>query len=138
MRAPAGRNMFRPGRRHMCRRQLQNGGQFLPRALEFLERGRLEHHLQIEDPLFEPVQLVGADDRVARHARLPGPRRHFGERLARETLAVKPSLAGDDRARGAQPLVEAECLQHSDRPGSQLGTESRPQPPGKPAGRRRS
>ena len=92
------------------------------------------HHLEVEDPGPERVELAPADDRVARHAGLPGARRHLGDHLAGQALLVELALAGDDRAGRAHPRSKPTASSTNAGPGHQLGAERRPQPAGQPAG----
>src|SRR5437763_4268717 len=135
MRAPAGRNMFRPGPPHMCGGQLDEIGEAPTRRLYLVERARLEYGLQIEDTGLEAVERVGPDHCVARHARLAGARGDLSERLAGKALAVEAPLAGDDRARSAHALVEAERVEHERRSGMEIRPKRAPQAAGEAAGR---
>ena len=76
-----------------------------------------------------------AAHRVARHAALPRARRDLADDLALERRRVEPPLAGDDRLRGAHPLVEAERLEHERAARLEPRAELRPQPAGQPARR---
>ena len=65
-----------------------------PASCERRRRAGFAHRLEIEDAAVEEVERVGADDRVRRHAGLPGAGRDLGGRLALQRRAVEAPLAG--------------------------------------------
>src|SRR3954454_20055247 len=79
--------------------------------LQLGDGGRHERALEVDDALPERVERVGADDRVQRHPGLAGAGADLADELALERLLVEPSLAGDDRSRGAHALVEAQRVE---------------------------
>ncbi len=80
-----------------------------------LEVRRLLDHLEVDDPLAEPVQRVGADDRVQRHPGLACSRADLAHELALQRLVVELALAGHDGPRRLHPLVEVERVEHERR-----------------------
>src|SRR6185312_6739321 len=60
--------------------------------LELLEVGGLDHAHQVDHPLAERVERVGADDRVQRHAGLPRARADLAHQLALQRLLVELAL----------------------------------------------
>ena len=99
---------------------------FLPGAPQFRRRARLQHDLEVEDTRPKGVELIGADDRVAGHARLPGTRRDLGDGLAREALPVEPPLAGHHRVGRAHAAVEIEQVERERGSRNELGSELGP------------
>ena len=69
--------------------------------LHLLEVRRLLDHLEVDHPLAERVERVGADDRVQRDAGLSRARADLADELALQRLLVELALAGDDGPRGA-------------------------------------
>src|SRR5690242_14708105 len=86
--------------------------QLAPDRLHRLERAGLAHLAEVDHALAEQVEVLLADDRVARDAALAAARRDLADDLARQRLRVDLALAGDDVARAAHRVVELQRVEH--------------------------